>query len=117
HSAMNHPLHSLLPPDLQEKYKVGPLPRGGNSHTPNSTGGNDNQGSGASFRIIADVGDWDKTLMINSPGQSADPASKYYSNLFELWANDGYFPAYFSKEKILTNTDAQTILNPGKMMW
>lgn len=85
-------------------------------HTPNSTGGYDNQGSGANFRIIADVGDWDKTLMINSPGQSADPESNYYDNLFNLWANDGFFPAYFTKEKIISQTNEKTILKPTKII-
>ncbi|MEO8960519.1 MAG: penicillin acylase family protein [Ginsengibacter sp.] len=104
------PLHNYLSPDLLEKYTLGSLPRGGNSFTVNSTGGSDNQESGASFRIIA--GRLDKTLMINSPGQSADPQSKYYDNLFKLWANEGFFPAYFSKEKILFHTDQSTILKP-----
>jgi len=112
HSRLQHPLHHLLPADLQEAYSLGPLPRGGNSHSPNSTGGSDNQGSGASFRVITDVSDWDKTLMINSPGQSADPNSKYYGNLFELWARNEFFPAYFTKEKIMEHTDTITILNP-----
>ncbi len=114
HTAINHPLNAILPDALKEKFNLGPLARGGNSHTPNSTGGNDNQGSGASFRIIADVSNWDKTLMINSPGQSGDPQSKYYKNLFGLWANDQYFPAYFSKDKIFRNADEQTILKPVK---
>ena len=99
---------------MLEKYTLGSLPRGGNSFTVNSTGGSDNQESGASFRIIADVGDWDKTLMINSPGQSSDPESKYYDNLFKLWANDDFFPAYFSKDKILFHTDQRTILSSIK---
>jgi penicillin amidase len=114
HTALNHPLNALLSNDLKEKYNIGPLPRGGNSHTPNSTGGTDRQGSGASFRIIVDVADWDTALMINTPGQSADPKSKYYSNLFELWALDQYFPAYFTKEKIETVTDQRLILQPEK---
>lgn len=112
HSRMQHPLNHLLSEDLQEKYSLGPLPRGGNSHSPNATGGSDNQGSGASFRIITDLSDWDKAIMINSPGQSADPNSKYYGNLFELWAKDKFFPAYFTKEKIESHTDVMTILNP-----
>ncbi|HZH55506.1 MAG TPA: penicillin acylase family protein, partial [Sphingobacteriaceae bacterium] len=112
HSRMQHPLNHLLPENLQEKYALGPLPRGGNSHSPNATGGSDNQASGASFRIITDLSDWDKALMINSPGQSADPESKYYGNLFELWAKDEFFPAYFSREKIEAHTDVKTILNP-----
>lgn len=114
HTALNHPLHTLLSKELREQYSLGPLPRGGNSHTPNSTGGTDRQGSGASFRIIVDVGDWDKTLMINTPGQSADPGSRYYSNLFRLWANDQYFPAYFSKDKIESVTDQRLKFSPAK---
>jgi penicillin amidase len=39
-------------------------------------------------------------LGINSPGQSGDPESPFYRNLFEMWANDVYFPMYYSKEKI-----------------
>jgi penicillin amidase len=113
HTTITHPLNNILSAELKAQYNVGPLPRGGNSHTPNSTGGSDNQTSGASFRIIADVSDWDRTLMINTPGQSADPKSRYYKNLFELWANDRYFPAYFSKEKIKGVTKEQTTLTPA----
>jgi penicillin amidase len=113
HTTINHPLNAFLTAEQKQKYNVGPLPRGGNSHTPNSTGSGDNQSSGASFRIIADVSDWDKTLMINTPGQSADPQSRYYKNLFELWANDQYFPSYFTKEKIKTVTKEQTVLKPA----
>ncbi len=114
HTALEHPLNTFLSNDLKEKYNLGPLPRGGNSHTPNSTGGTDRQGSGASFRIIVDVADWDKALMINTPGQSADPKSQYYSNLFALWANDQYFPAYYSKEKIRSVTEVITEMAPSR---
>jgi penicillin amidase len=114
HTSLTHPLSQALPGNLKDKYNLGPLPRGGNSHTPNSTGSADRQTSGASFRFITDLADWDKALMINTPGQSADPRSKYYSNLFELWASDKYFPAYFSKDKIKDVTEVQTLLAPGK---
>jgi penicillin amidase len=97
---MEHQLNSLVNSEWKKKLNVGPLPRGGNSYTPGSTGGSDNQLSGASFRLLVDVGDWDKTLMINTPGQSGDPESPFYRNLFPLWANDQYFPAYYSKEKV-----------------
>lgn len=56
---------------------TGLLPRGGNGQTPGSTGSADNQGSGASFRLLVDTKDWDNTLMINSPGQSGNPASPF----------------------------------------
>lgn len=114
HTALLHPLHTVLTAEQQNSFNLGPIPRGGNSHTPNTTGSLDRQSHGASFRFIADLSDWDKTLMMNTPGQVADPQSKYYSNLFALWAADGYFPAYFSREKIESVTDAITILVPAK---
>ena len=75
-------------------------PRGGNAYTPGSTGSNDRQSSGATFRMLVDLADWDSTLGTNSPGQSGDPDSPFYSNLYEDWAKDVYFPMYFSLEKI-----------------
>ncbi len=114
HAALNHPLNNILPDNLKGQYNIGPLPRGGNSHTPNSTGGTDRQGSGASFRLITDLADWDKALMINTPGQSGDPRSKYYRNLFGLWAEDQYFPAYFSKDKIESVSEERIVLMPVK---
>lgn len=114
HTALFHPLNLILSPEQKKALNPGPVARGGNSHTPNATGSLDRQGHGASFRFIADLSDWDKTLMINTPGQSADPRSQYYSNLFALWAEDGYFPAYFSREKIESVTDSLTTLLPGR---
>jgi len=91
---------------------IGPLPRGGNSNTPGSTSGSDNQSHGASFKFIADLSNWDNSLMINAPGQSGDYTSPYYSNLFELWATDQYFPAMYSKSKILQFVKEKYILLP-----
>jgi penicillin amidase len=58
---------------LKPLLNKGLLPRGGNGQTPGSTGRTDIQMSGASFRILIDTQDWDKKLLINSPGQSVDP--------------------------------------------
>ncbi len=110
HSLLTHPLNPYLTDEQRKALNIEPLPRGGNTHTPNSTSANDNQSHGASFRIILDVGDWDKTLMTTTPGQSGNPDSRFYSNLFEGWAQDSYFPAYFSKEKIKANTVESTLL-------
>ena len=104
HSTMEHPLSAIVNNEIKQQLNLGPLPRGGSGQTPGSTGGTDNQLSGASFRILIDTKDWDKALMINTPGQSGNPDSPYYRNLFETWANDQYFPAYYSKEKIKSVT-------------
>jgi len=47
-----------------------------------------------------DMADWDYTLACNNPGQSGDPEHPHYNNLFELWANDPYFPLFYSREKV-----------------
>lgn len=113
HVELTHPLNSFLDKSLKGALNTGLYPRGGNGQTPGSTGSTDNQSSGASFRIIVDTKDWDKTLMINSPGQSGDPSSPFYKNLFDLWANDQYFPAYYSKPLIQKVSQVQSIFYPN----
>lgn len=114
HIAMQHALGDLVKPDLQSKMNLGPLPRGGNSYTVGSTGGNYRQSSGASFRMIINTGDWDAAIATNGPGQSGNPESPFYSNLFESWANDQYFPVYYSKEKINQVAVEKRMLRPIK---
>jgi penicillin amidase len=55
---------------------------------------------GASYREILDVADWDRSLVTNVPGQSAQPASPYYANLLPLWADNRYFPLAFSQKAV-----------------
>lgn len=92
---------------------VGPLPRGGSGSTPNSTGGGDNQTSGASFRIVATAQDWDLTVGTNTPGQSGNANDPHYRDLFEMWAADQYFPAFFSRPKIDSVAERVTVLTPA----
>ena len=113
HSFITHALGKVANNIFSEKLNVGPLPRGGNGYTTGSTGGDYRQSSGASFRMIVNTGDWDAAIGTNSPGQSGDPKSTFYSNLFKDWAEDQNFPVYFSKEKIKAFTYKQTILNPN----
>ncbi|QBA65553.1 penicillin acylase family protein [Muriicola soli] len=100
HTYMIHPLANAVSPNWADSLNLGPLPRGGNGYTPGSTGNNDRQSSGASFRMIVPTGNWDQAVGTNSPGQSGDPESPFYDNLFTSWAKDEYFPVYFSRAKI-----------------
>ena len=113
HITLNHALGLVSNSNYSDSLNLGPLPRGGNGYTPNSTGNNLNQSSGATFRIITNTGDWDKAVGTNSPGQSGDPSSPFYKNLFKSWAQDEYFPLYYSKDKVLTSTYKKTVLLPG----
>ena len=112
HVLIKHPLSNAVDAATKQKLDVGPAPRGGNGTTPGVTGNSDNQTSGASFRMVVDAKDWDLSMFTNTPGQSGDPASPYYKNLFKHWANDQHFPVYFSKEKIEKTAAGKTILKP-----
>ncbi|MDA1370043.1 MAG: penicillin acylase family protein [Proteobacteria bacterium] len=113
HALIRHPLGAAVNEELRERLNVGPAPRGGNGFTVGANGSGDNQTSGASFRIFVDTRDWDNTLGMNTPGQVGDPDHPLYDNLFELWANDKVFPAFFSREKIETVLFERLELNPA----
>jgi penicillin amidase len=112
HISIKHPLSDWVDDNMKNKIDFGPLPRSGYGLTPGANGTADNQTAGASFRIVVDLADWDKAVMTNTPGQSGNPDSPFYRNLFENWANDQYFPALYSKEKILNNAAEKFQLNP-----
>ena len=100
HITITHPLSALVDESMRKKINLGPVARGGYGETVNATGNTLNQAHGASFRILVDTENWDKTLGINSPGQSGDPESPHYKDLFQLWIDNSYFPVYFSREKV-----------------
>ncbi len=112
HATIFHPLSRAVPAEIAARLTVGPHVRGGNSYTLNNTGGGDNQTSGASFRMIVDTGDWDRTVGSNTPGQSGDPDSPFYDNLFELWANDRFFPVFYSRERVESVAAERWVLTP-----
>lgn len=112
HVLIRHPLSQLVDSSTRATLDHGPLPRGGNSTTPCATGSTNNQTHGASFRMVADLSDWDNTMFTNTPGQSGDPRSPYYGNLFASWAYDRYFPVYFSWERVEASGREKTMLVP-----
>jgi penicillin amidase len=112
HSKMTHPISSAIAKSYRTSLDVGPHKRGGNGYTVGSTGNNLNQSSGASFKVIIPVGNWDKAVGMNSPGQSGDPQSPYYSNLFESWAKNEYFPLLYDKVEIVKTADSKEVLLP-----
>ncbi len=112
HVLIKHPLSNAVNEATRKRLELGPVARGGSGSTPGMTTNNNNQTAGASFRMVADVQDWDKTMFTNTPGQSGDPASEFYGNLFALWANDQHFPVYFSREKVEKSMKEKVVLKP-----
>lgn len=113
HAVIRHPLSQAVDEETRQRLDVGPLPRGGNSYTVGNTGGGNNQTSGASFRIIVDTEDWDNAVGMNNPGQSGDPDSPFYDNLFEMWAEDKFFPVYYSREMVDSAAREVVVIESG----
>ncbi len=113
HIKVKHPLEDIVNDSIYKILSFKSYPRGGNGYTPNSTSSNLSQSSGASFRVIIDTKDWDNSLATNSPGQSGNPTSPFYRNLYQDWANDKYFNLFYSKEKIKSNLHTREIYYPN----
>lgn len=65
--------------------------------------------AGASVRLVMDVGAWDNSVAVNTPGQSGDPFSAHYRDLFPLWAAGAYVPLDFSRAAV--NRDAELVVS------
>jgi penicillin amidase len=113
HALIRHPLADTATPEVRGKLNVGPWPRGGDSYTVSATGNADNQTSGGSFKIIADTENWDNSLGVNNPGQSGDPDSPHYRDLFEIWKRGEYFPIFFSRSKVESVAEERTMIQPA----
>jgi penicillin amidase len=90
---------ALASPALAAQMTVGPLQVRGGASTPAAStwrGADYAAVAGASYRMVLDVGNWDQSVAVNTPGQSGDPLSPHYRDLFPLWAGGDYFPLAFS---------------------
>jgi len=114
HIKISHPLDNVVNDSINKIISFKTYPRGGNSYTIGSTGSSLNQSSGASFRVIIDTKDWDNSIATNSPGQSGDPSSPFYRNLYESWANDEYFKLLYSKDLIAKHSYNKVVYYPKK---
>lgn len=99
----------------RHRYDVGPLPVGGSDSTPMAAFYRSTDFRvmmGASVRIVVDVGDWDRSVWMNAPGQSGDPRSPHYADLAPLWAKGEYFPMLYSRAAVDEATEMRIELRP-----
>ncbi|RKK05594.1 penicillin acylase family protein [Pseudoroseomonas wenyumeiae] len=114
HGYFQHALSGL--PDAPAHLDVGPLPVGGSASTPMHTGYRPSDFRamyGASVRLVMDVGEWDKSIAINAPGQSGDPRSPHYADLAPSWSRGAYVPLLYSREAVDAMEMQRIELIPG----
>ena len=89
--------------EMRQQFDVNAGPIGGSSFTPMNTSYRNNDfqlTAGASFRMVVDVGNWDASRVVNTPGQSGNPANPHYRDLAPLWAKGEYFPLLYSRKAV-----------------
>lgn len=111
-----HPLSRLVGEEERALLDIGQAGRGGDGDTPGCTtsGPNHVQFHGADFRVVIDVGDWDASVAMNSPGQSGDPASRHYRDLFARWAADQTIPLPYSRAAVEAAATERVLLQPSQ---
>jgi penicillin amidase len=93
----------------------GPFARPGDATTVNATSGlNFQQTSGASFREVIDLADWDRSVITNAPGESGDPESKHYDDLITDWMWGQYHQLPFSRRAVEAATEHKLMLMPKR---
>ena len=112
HVRISHPLDAVVTDSLRNWLSPGPVARGGYANTLNATGNGDNQSAGASMRVVFDLADWERATVTNTPGQSGDPRSLHYRDLFLPWTQGVYAPLPYSKSAIAKRAETVEIIRP-----
>ena len=103
HAEFIHALAPLADDPMRAQLTVGRLAMGGSAFSPRAAGyrlSDFGVIAGASFRMVLDVGNWDQSVVINTPGQSGEPFSSHYRDLAPLWASGDYVPLVYSREAV-----------------
>jgi penicillin G amidase len=117
HATFEPAVAVLADPQLRAQMSVGPLQTPGSSSTPRAQAYRPSDFSviaGASVRLVMDVGAWDNSVAMNTPGQSDDPMSAHYRDLFPMWAQGSYVPLRFSRAAVDGDAEDVIHLSPGR---
>ncbi len=101
---------------IENMVNRGPVATSGSTATVNAANWDAAEGffvnSGASMRMIVDLGDFDNSLAINTTGQSGHPFSEHYGDMIDMWRNIEYHPMLWSAEPIEAAASARLVLKP-----
>ena len=67
---------------------------------------------GASYLQVIDVGAWDNSVWLNLPGNSNEPRSPHYRDLYAPWVAGEMLPMLFSRAAVDAQARERTVLRP-----
>ncbi|HZV63335.1 MAG TPA: penicillin acylase family protein [Telluria sp.] len=116
YSYFAHPMSAMGDGAARARLNVGPFPRQGGADTVNQSSYRNTdflQTNGPSFRVVIDVGNWDNSRAMNTPGQSGDPDSPHYRDLAPQWVKGAYFPLLYSRKQVEAAAETTIHLQPA----
>lgn len=115
---LKHPLGEKNVLDKIFNLNRGPFPIGGSFHTVAPYTYKYSQlykvSSGASERHVYDLNDWDASWSVIPTGNSGVPNSENYCNQTLLYLDGKYHHDWFTRDKIIENSNHKTVFFPGK---
>jgi penicillin amidase len=104
---LRHPVGSQ--PLLAGAFNLGPVPMGGDATTPMQAATGplhpvDNPGYLANARVVIDLADLDRSRFVLAGGQSGNPLSPHYRDLFALWQRGEGVPIAWSEDAVAAVT-------------
>ncbi len=110
-----HPLGVRRP--LDRMLNVGPVPLGGDTNTVAQAGVRPldpfaNPAAIPNHRTVIDLGDPERSRYVLAGGQSGNPLSSHYADLFELWQRGEGVPIPWSHDAVVAATEDRLLLRP-----
>jgi penicillin amidase len=103
-------------PGLEELFTGGEGPMGGDEQTVLQGMYLIGEGYGVSvvpsWRMVVDLGDLDRSLGVNTLGQSGNPASPHYRDQFPMWLGGKLHPLPFTRAAVDAATETTVRLVP-----
>ena len=101
---------------IESLFNRGPYITGGGEGIVNATGWT----VGESFEVdwlpsereIIDLGNFENSLALHTTGQSGHAFHPHYDDMAPLWANVKYFPMYWEKDSVISNSEGHLRLVP-----
>jgi penicillin amidase len=97
-------------------FSRGPVPQPGDSFTVRKASINDRAPYAvtdlASYRQVFDVGNWDRSLVVNTTGQSGHPRSPHYFDQNALWASGQYRTMPYTRAAVEKARTSRLLLTP-----
>ena len=113
---LEHPMAAR--PPLDQIFNLGPIPMGGDSNTPMQASSGPmapfgNPGFLANTRCVMDLGNPAASRFSLAGGQSGNPLSRHYGDLFKLWQRGEGVPIAWAESEVAAATIAMLVLEPA----